>query len=170
MDFKQPCVISFVLLISVINNAYSQNNREQLKSFLKEDRRKDLIKQFEPSYSPHKTNAVSNFHKEKTTISDEDVARYYYKYKTGMFPEQTADSVKFNLYITKEAIYRIKGNERSLKADPVRTVYDIDPNAPRAKVGISGNLSGWNPKKLSKKAQNILVNVLGMEVDPRDCE
>lgn len=171
MELRHQYVASVMFVALTMNNVYAQN-REQFKSFMKDERKRELLNDFKPSLSPQKLPQMIKPDKGEG-ISDKDVARYYHKYKTGMFPEELTD-IPDTLNVNKNILnFSVDAVKPAGYTEPVYMggKFVLANPVSNGNAGGNGmNLSGWKPKKLSKRAQLILKNVLGMEVDPRDCE
>lgn len=164
MDLHQKYVTSVVFLVISIS-IQAQN----LRSSIKDDIKKDLLKQIKPILStPGSTMEKSPLNSK--AVQEDDLLEFYKKYKSG------SGGAEF------ESKYQISPNVITYNGkDPINKQPDgyVEPvfegghwilaNPTRRLDGLvvpSGlDLSGGGKKKLSKKSRDILINVLGMTID-----
>lgn len=166
MDFHQKYITSFVLLVmSVAIQAQS------LKSYIKDDVKKELLKQIKPKLSPHGSD-TQNSTLASQALEEENLLDFYNKYKAGtgdiIFEEK--DKYKINPIVTT---YTGKDPINKLPDGYVVPVFNLGhwnfanpSNRVDGLVFPSGlDLSGGGKKKLSKKSRDILINVYNMTID-----
>lgn len=162
MDFHQRCVTSFVfLVISVTIQA------QNLKSYIKDDVKKELLKQIKPKLSPSGSGA-----QQSQALEEESLLDFYNKYKAGvgdvLFHE--TDKYKINPIVTT---YTGKDPINKLPDGYVIPVFNLGrwefanpSNRVDGLVTPSGlDLSGGGRKRLSKKSRDILINIYHMSID-----
>lgn len=164
MSLYQKYITSCIfILVSVSIQAQS------LSSSIKEDMKKDLLKQIKPTLSyPSPTMEKSPIN--STAVQDDDILKFYNKYKSGTggaeFEPKYQISPNVTTYSGKDPINKLPDgyvvpvfqNGQWVFANPNMRVDGL--------VAPSGiNLSGGGKKRLSKRTRDILVNIFGMEID-----
>lgn len=164
MDLRQKYVTSFVFVVISIS-VQAQN----LKSSIKDDIKKDLLKQIKPTLStPGSTMEKSPLNSK--AVQEDNLLEFYKKYKSGSggaeFETKYQISPNVATYNGKDPINKQPDGH----AEPVfQGGHWILANPTRRVDGLivpSGmDLAGGGKKKLSKKSRDILTNVLGMSID-----
>ncbi|PXV64448.1 hypothetical protein CLV62_11092 [Dysgonomonas alginatilytica] len=164
MDIHQRYITSFVLLIISVSI-----QAQSLKSYIKDDMKKELLKQVKPKLSaPGSTMQKSPL---DTKAEDADLLEYYQKYKAGSVLDVDIDkNYKINPNLTK---YSGKDPINKLPDGYVVPVFNLGhwgfanpSNRVDGLVTPSGtDLSGGGRKRLSKKSRKILINVYKMTLD-----
>lgn len=164
MDFHQRYVTSFVLLIISVSI-----NAQSLKSYIKDDMKKELLKQVKPKLSaPGSTMKQSPL---DSKAEDDDLLEYYKKSRMGSVLDVDIDkNYKISPNVTK---YTGKDPINKLPDGYVVPVFNLGhwsfgntSNRVDGLVTPSGlDLSGGGKKKLSKKSRDILINVYKMTLD-----
>lgn len=164
MDLRQKYVTSFVFVVISIS-VQAQN----LKSSIKDDIKKDLLKQIKPTLStPGSTMEKSPLNSK--AVQEDNLLEFYKKYKSGSggaeFETKYQISPSVTTYSGKDPINKqsdgyvepvFQGGHWIL-ANPTRRVDGL--------VVPSGiDLAGGGKKKLSKRSREILTNVLGMTIE-----
>lgn len=164
MDLRQKYVTSFIFLVISIS-IQAQN----LRSSIKDDIKKDLLKQIKPTLStPGSTMEKSPTNSK--AVQEDNLLEFYKKYKSGSggaeFESKYLINPNLTTYSGKDPINKLPDgyvtpvfqNGQWIFANPTTRVDGL--------VVPSGlNLSGGGKKKLSKKSRDILTHVLGMTID-----
>lgn len=164
MDLRQKYVTSFVFVVISIS-IQAQN----LKSSIKDDIKKDLLKQIQPTLStPGSTMEKSPLNSK--AVQEDNLLEFYKKYKSGSGGAEFETKYQINPNVTT---YNGKDPINKQPDGHVEPVFQgghwILANPTRRVDGLvepSGiDLAGGGKKKLSKKSRDILTNVLGMSID-----
>ncbi len=164
MEFYQKYVASCIcVLISI--SIHAQN----LKLSIKDDMKKDLLKQIKPTLSGL-GSSMEKSSSNPQTVQEGDLLEFYKKYKSGSGGAEFESKYQISPHVTT---YNGKDPINKLPDGYVEPVFQngqwIFANPSKRVDGLvvpSGlDLSGGGKKKLSKKSRDILVNVLGMTIE-----
>lgn len=164
MDLRQKYVTSCVFLV-ISMSIQAQN----LKSSIKDDMKKDLLKQIKPTLStPGSTMEKSPLNSK--AVQEDDLLEFYKKYKSGSGGAEFEPKYQINPHVTTYSGKDPINKQPDGYVEPVfQGGHWILANPTRRVDGLvvpSGlDLSGGGKKKLSKKSRDILTNVLGMTID-----
>lgn len=164
MDLRPKYVTSCIFLVVSISI-----QAQSLRSSIKDDIKKDLLKQIKPTLSsPGSTMEQSPMNSK--AIQEDNLLEFYKKYKSGSGGAEFESKYQINPNLTtyngKEPINKLPDgyavpvfhNGQWILANPNTRVDGL--------VVPSGlDLSGGGKKKLSKKSRDILINVLGMTIE-----
>lgn len=164
MDLHQKYVTSCIFLVISLS-IQAQN----LRSSIKDDMKKDLLKQIKPTLSTPGSSMEKSSTNSKA-IQEDNLLEFYKKYKSGSggaeFESKYLINPNLTTYNGKDPINKLPDgyvvpvfqNGQWVFANPSTRVDGL--------VTPSGlNLSGGGKKKLSKKSRDILINILGMTID-----
>lgn len=165
MEIRQRYITGIAfLIISVAVQAQS------LRSYIKDDMKKELLKQMNPNLSPS-VPTMQQSPSRGAKAQNEDILDYYNKHKAGSVLDIDPDKkYKISPNLTK---YTGKDPINKLPDGHVEPIFHLGQwhlgnpsNRVDGLVSPSGlNLSGWKKKKLSEKSKKILINVYNMTLD-----
>lgn len=164
MDLRQKYVTSFVFVVISIS-VQSQN----LKSSIKDDIKKDLLKQIKPTLStPGSTMEKSPLNSK--AVQEDNLLEFYKKYKSGSGGAEFETKYQINPSVTTYSGKDPINKQPDGYVEPVfQGGHWILANPTRRVDGLvvpSGiDLAGGGKKKLSKRSREILTNVLGMTIE-----
>lgn len=153
--------IFFIISISV--------QGQDLKSLIKDDIRKDLLKQIKPALSPPGTTMEKSTTKSKA-VQEDNLLEFYKKYKSGSGGAEFESKYQINPNVTTYNGKDPINKQADGHVEPVfqggRWILANPTNRVDGLVVPSGmDLSGGGKKKLSKKSREVLINVLGMTLE-----
>ncbi len=149
-NFSQRSVTSFIFL-SMVVTLYGQSSL--VKSMIKDEIKKDLMKQIKPeSTTPLRQHVPTS-----QAIQNDDFLEYAKKHRKATGGAEYEDK-----YQLAEGLTKINGPSMSgMKKTPTINIFG------RGSLGFSStvNLAGGGAKKMSEKSKKILKETYGIEVD-----
>lgn len=169
MDYQQRC-LSGIILVMVSVSIHAQSVSSSLRSSIKDDMRKDLLKQVKPSTISPNTQMRQSTAGSKA-VDSENLLDFSKKYRKGSGGEEfedkyTLDGIKKSIKNTSTPINKLPDGYVVPVFTGGRWVFANPTTRADGLVYPSGiNLSGGGKKKMSAKAKAILENVFGMKVE-----
>lgn len=159
-------IIGFVFLV-ISMKIYAQSLH--LNTSIKDDIKKDLLKQVKPSLSDP-GSAMRQAESKSKAFQEDDLLEFYKKYKSGSggveFESKYQVSPHVTTYNGKDPINKQLDGYVVPVFEGGRWVFANPNQRVDGLVVPSGiDLSGSGKKKLSQKSKDILTRVLGMTID-----